>query len=77
VEFLGRIKGFRAQLDYYFMLFMPARVQAWFVDVFTRLKMKNKEVFKVPVRTVSDMIRETKVEKIDVLKVRDWDGWVG
>ncbi len=78
VHFMGRIQGLRAQLDYYFMLLMPARAQAWLVDVFTRLKMQNKEVFTVPVRTVSDMIRETKVEKIDVLKVRACvRAWVG
>lgn len=78
VEFMKGIQGARAQFDYYFMRLMPGAVQRWCLAFFAKEKMKNKEVFKVPVKTISDMIRETKVQKIDVLKVMNvWgiDQW--
>lgn len=84
VEFMKNIQSARARFDYYFMRFMPLAVQRWCLEFFAKEKMKNKEVFKVPVKTISDMIRETKVEKIDVLKVGRFDragkgtgGWSG
>lgn len=69
IDFMKGIQGARAQFDYHFMRLMPGAVQRWCLAFFAKEKMKKKEVFKVPVKTISDMIRETKVEKIDVLKV--------
>ena len=73
-QFIGRIDSWRAKWDYWSLKALPRPIRNGLLRYFWNQHVVNQEKMKVPVKTLSNIIREQKVTQVDLLKVRP-DGY--